>query len=100
MSIDYMQGKWPWLWIERIANLTKKKIIWDKSFASEDTKVFSISADGIDFKMWHDLETWKFSLFAHGKVVILSLFACQHNLACAHILPHQRGGKLPVLYKQ
>jgi hypothetical protein len=37
MSIDYVQGKRLWLWIERIANLTKKKIIWDKSFASEDT---------------------------------------------------------------
>jgi DDE superfamily endonuclease len=52
MSVDYVQGKRLWLWIQRIANLAKKKIVWDKAIASEDTEVFAISADGVDFKMW------------------------------------------------
>jgi hypothetical protein len=51
-SVDYVQGKRLWLWIERIANLAAKKIVWDKSLDSEDTEVYAISADGVDFKMW------------------------------------------------
>jgi hypothetical protein len=52
MSVDYVKGKRLWIWIERIANLSKKKIVWDKSIDSKDTEVFAISTDGVDFKLW------------------------------------------------
>jgi hypothetical protein len=58
MCVDYVRGKRLWLWIERIANLAKKKIVWDRSVDSKDTEVYAISADGVDFKMWekkHDI---------------------------------------------
>jgi hypothetical protein len=52
LSVFSVQGKPLWIWIERIANLCAKKIVWDKSIDSKDTEVFAISADGVDFKMW------------------------------------------------
>lgn len=52
MSVDYVQGKRLWIWIERIANLAGKKIVWNKSIDSKDTEVFAITADGVDFKLW------------------------------------------------
>ena len=35
MSVSYVRGKKLWLWIERIANLSKKKIVWGKSVDSK-----------------------------------------------------------------
>jgi DDE superfamily endonuclease len=52
MSLDYVRGNKLWLWIGRIANLAEKKIVWDKSIDSQDTEVYAISADGVDFKLW------------------------------------------------
>jgi len=49
---DYCQGKHLWKWIERIAKLAEKKIVWDKDLDAKDTEVFCISSDGVDFKMW------------------------------------------------
>jgi hypothetical protein len=43
MCIDYVQGKRLWLWIQRIANLAEKKIVWDKSINSQDTQVLALS---------------------------------------------------------
>lgn len=52
MCLDYVQGKELWKWIERIASLQKKKIVWDASLDAADTEIFAISADGVDFKLW------------------------------------------------
>jgi hypothetical protein len=49
---DLCRGKEIWKWIGRIALLAKKKIVWDKSLDEEDTEVFCITADGVDFKLW------------------------------------------------
>ena len=49
---DYCRGKSLWIWIERIALLMRKKIYWDEALDSENTEIFCISADGVDFKMW------------------------------------------------
>lgn len=49
---DYVQGKELWKWIDRIAGLAKKKIVWDESLDSSTTEVYAISADGVDFKLW------------------------------------------------
>ena len=50
--VDYVQGKELWIWIERMAFLAVKKIVWDASIDSKDTAVFGLSTDGVDFKMW------------------------------------------------
>ena len=52
MTVSYVRGKKLWLWIERIANLSKKKIVWGKSVDSKETEIYAISADGVDFKLW------------------------------------------------
>jgi len=52
MSIDYVQGERLWKWIERIANLAAKKIVWDPSIDLRDTEIIAISTDGVDFKLW------------------------------------------------
>ena len=49
---DYVQGKHLWKWIGRIASLEEKKIVWDHSIDAEDTELFAISTDGVDFPMW------------------------------------------------
>lgn len=52
-STDCCSGKKFWVWIERIAALKEKKIVWDDELInSRDTEHFAISADGIDFKLW------------------------------------------------
>lgn len=52
ICIDYCQGIGLWKWIERIANLMSKKIVWDKKIDGKETEVFGITTDGVDFAMW------------------------------------------------
>jgi hypothetical protein len=52
LCLDYVQGQELWKWIERIAGLTEKKIVWEASLNSRDTEVFAVSTDGVDFKLW------------------------------------------------
>jgi hypothetical protein len=52
MCLDYCQGKQIWKWIGRCAILMEKKIVWDASLDAEDTEMFCISMDGVDFPMW------------------------------------------------
>ena len=50
--VDYSRGRPLWKWIERIAGLAKKKIVWDPKLDSKNTETFAMSADGVDFNMW------------------------------------------------
>ena len=50
--VRYLRGEPLWKWIERIAALKVKKIIWDHSLEDANTEVFAISLDGTDFRMW------------------------------------------------
>jgi hypothetical protein len=99
MSVDYVQGKRLWLWIERIANLAEKKIVWHPSVDSKDTEVYAISADGVDFKMWerkhhtYPIDTkamsHKFKSCGAKYIIALSVFEPK----CLFIDGPFRGGK-------
>ena len=52
VGVDYVQGHRLWSWLERIANLTKYKIVWDETFDDEEFEIFLITGDGCDFKIW------------------------------------------------
>jgi hypothetical protein len=47
----YCRGKPLWNWIEKIALLKAKKIIWDVSLASPDREIFIASVDATDCKV-------------------------------------------------
>mgnify|MGYP000638316727 CR=1 FL=1 len=99
VSIDYCQGKRFWTWVEHIAALTEKKIVWDKRLDSKTTQKFAISSDGIDFKLWekkHDLFPYdskamshKFKSCAAKYIIALSVYEPQ----CVFIEGPFRGGK-------
>ncbi len=52
MCVDYCRGKPLWKWIERIAALMHLKIVWDESLDADDTEIYGITTDGVDFPMW------------------------------------------------
>ena len=99
VSVQYVQGKRLWLWIERIANLAAKKIVWKKSIDAKDTEVFAISADGVDFKLWerqhpdYPIDTkamsHKFKSCGAKYIIALSVFEPK----CLFIEGPFRGGK-------
>jgi DDE superfamily endonuclease len=99
VSVQYVQGKRLWLWIERIANLAAKKIVWKKSIDVKDTEVFAISADGVDFKLWerqhpdYPIDTkamsHKFKSCGAKYIIALSVFEPK----CLFIEGPFRGGK-------
>ncbi|CAB9522899.1 unknown protein [Seminavis robusta] len=99
MCVDYCQGKELWKWIGRIAGLSKKYIVWDKSIDRNDTEIFALSADGVDFPMWeiqHDKYPYDSKAMSHkfkscgGKYIIaLSTFRSQ----CVFIAGPFKGGK-------
>lgn len=97
--LDYVQGREIWLWIERIMSLAGKKIIWDSSLDSEDTEVFAISTDGVDFPVWerqhpkYPVDTkamsHKFRSCGAKYIIALSCFSSK----CVFIGGPYRGGK-------
>jgi hypothetical protein len=99
VCIDYVQGKHFWKWVERIASLTEKMIVWDKSLESKDAAFFAISADGVDFKLWerqHKLYPYdttamshKFRSCAAKYIIALSVYEPK----CVFIEGPFRGGK-------
>jgi hypothetical protein len=48
----YARGEKLWGWIQRIAGLKQKKIVWDKTFSSKQTEIFIIMVDGTDMRIW------------------------------------------------
>lgn len=96
---DYVQGEQLWKWIERIALLASKKIVWDRSIDSKDTAIFGISTDGVDFKMWErqhhkfpvDTKSMshKFRSCGAKYIIALSVFTSK----CVFIEGPFRGGK-------
>jgi hypothetical protein len=102
MCVDYVQGKHLWTWIEWIASLQKKKIAWDNSLDEEDTEVFAITTDGVDFPMWeikhpempHDKKAMshKFRKCGAKYLIVLSVFWSK----CVYIEGPYKGGKHDV----
>lgn len=98
VCVDYCQGRQLWKWIERIATLETKKIFWDESLDAEDTEVFAISADGVDFKAWemqhpdYPVDTkamsHKFRSCGIKYLIVLSVFRSR----CVHIEGPFKGG--------
>jgi hypothetical protein len=48
----YSRGRHIWKWIERIAALKKKKIIWDPRLNDSNSEIFVVTIDGTDFRAW------------------------------------------------
>ena len=48
----YSRGKHLWLWLRRIAALTKLKVKWDPRLDSSETEIFVVTVDGTDFRVW------------------------------------------------
>jgi hypothetical protein len=46
------RGEQPWRWVEMIAQLKVKTIVWDKSLDDPNSTVFIVSVDGTDYKVW------------------------------------------------
>lgn len=99
MCVDYCQGKQFWRWVEYIAALTEKKIIWDRRLDIKSTEKFAISSDGVDFKLWerkHELYPYdsqamshKFKSCAAKYIIALSVYQPK----CVFIEGPFRGGK-------
>ena len=99
LCIDYAYGKHFWKWVEFIAALAEKKIVWDKRLDSKDTEYFAISSDGVDFKLWerqHELYPYdskamshKFKSCAAKYIIALSVYEPK----CVFIEGPFRGGK-------
>ena len=52
ISKDFCQGRPLWIWIERVAALKTKKIVWLRELDDPNAELFIISIDGTDFKTW------------------------------------------------
>lgn len=99
VSLDYARGARLWKWIERIAGLSEKKIKWDDSIIGDDTEIFGLSTDGVDFKLWerqhptYPVDTkamsHKFRACAAKYIIVLSVFRSK----CLFIEGPFRGGK-------
>ena len=99
MCADYMQGKPLWKWHGRIASLAGKKIVWDESLDSNNTEVFAITSDGVDFPIWELKDpdfpfdtknmSHKFKGCAAKYIIAMSTFRSK----CVHIAGPYRGGK-------
>ena len=99
MCKDYLCGKRLWTWIERIAWLAKKKIVWDPELDLDHTEIFGISADGVDFKMWerqhpefpYDTKAMSHKFKSCGAKYLIALSV--HRPQCVFIEGPFRGGK-------
>ena len=99
LCLDYVRGVGLWKWIERIAVLARKKIVWGDWLDSKDTEVFAISTDGVDFKMWERQHpdypvdskamSHKFRSCGAKYIIALSVFESK----CVFIEGPFRGGK-------
>ncbi|CAB9513718.1 unknown protein [Seminavis robusta] len=95
----YVQGKYLWRWIGRIASLEKKKIVWDGSLDEKGMEIFAVTADGVDFPIWERKDanlpmdpknmSHKFRGCGAKYVIVLST----HRSKCVHIAGPFRGGK-------
>ena len=84
---EYCKGESLWKWISRIALLKDKKIKWDQSLDSADTEIFTVSADGIDFRTWekkhplYNLDrkacSHKFKSCAAKYLIVLSIYSAR-----------------------
>jgi hypothetical protein len=81
------RGKELWRWVEMIAQLKEKKIVWDKNLDDPDSTVFIVSVDGTDFKVWEkkhphfSIDKGQYShKFNHGGLkyeIAIDVFRCR-----------------------
>ena len=45
------RGEHVWIWIQRIACLKKKKILWENVDSPEHMEIISLSIDSVDFHL-------------------------------------------------
>jgi len=96
MCVDYVRGKPLWTWIERIANLAAKKIVWNIDKVAE---IHAVASDGVDFKLWERQHakfpinskamSQKFKSCGAKHIVAMSV----HGSKCVVIEGPFRGGK-------
>ena len=48
----YSRGEPLWKWVQTIAAMKAKKIVWDGSLNATNTEIFVVSIDGVDFRIW------------------------------------------------
>jgi len=99
MCRGYCEGKEFWRWVEMIAALAEKKIVWNQHLDSKEAEYFAISTDGVDFKLWerkHKLYPYdstamshKFKSCAAKYIIALSVYEPK----CVFIEGPFRGGK-------
>ena len=51
MCERYSRGKPLWKWIQKIAAMRQKKIVWDPCLDRPDTEIFVVTVDGTDFRL-------------------------------------------------
>ena len=95
---DCCLGRHPWKWIEHIANLADKKIIWPKSLDAANARICSLTVNGVDFKCWEKQDkqcpcdpkntSHKFRACGAKCVVALSI----HEPKCVFVEGPFRGG--------
>jgi hypothetical protein len=96
---DYVQGKELWKWIEHIANLAEKKIVWDPSLDAGHTEIFAVTADGVDFPLWeiqhpefpYDTKSMSHKFRSCGAKYIIALSVQRSK--CVLIAGPYKGGK-------
>ena len=53
MCETYAKGKHLWVWVERIAALKEKVIVWPKKWVgNNNVEIYCISIDGMDYDAW------------------------------------------------
>ena len=95
----YARGEPVWKWIQKIAALKEKKIVWQPGFDDPHSAIFFMTIDGTDFRMWEKkhptlpLDRQQCShKFNHGAVkyeIGMSVF----DAKCVWISGPHRGGK-------
>lgn len=99
MCTDYCQGQGLWKWIEYLATLAEKKIVWDPRLDMKSTEYYAITGDGVDFKMWerkHKLYPYDTKAMSHKfrKCAAKYLIALStYESKCVFIAGPFRGGK-------
>ena len=94
------KGKYLWVWIKRIADLSSKVIYWPEELDCPSAQVFIASTDGVDFRTWEqkkhptlpidtELCSWKYKHAALKYQIAIAV----HTPQCIHIFGPCRGGE-------
>jgi hypothetical protein len=94
----YCRGRPLWIWIERVAALRAKKIVWIRELDDPNAECFVVTIDGTDFKTWEkkhptlNMDTGQYTKkHAHGGLKYQVVISMYHQRV-VHIYGPCRGG--------